>query len=232
MLQLSPHWYPVTLQWWRILSPFSEQSDGCDSDEEDLIALSSRWKLQNKTRRWSRRKRSPVSNSHNGLDAGAGCTRQQTLRTVDRKVPKQITSLSHLDLSLGQEERGSFYDNVSPSLSVSTPSISNVGKEANPHVLCAGENRTQKRNLASSADLDSYSASSNDELSDCEQDDDLVDLPGDLMKLRSVRTFEKQSNDDSSSPKAHRTKVRWHSFERTSRPEIRPAWVRDYQRIQ
>ncbi|KAK3696697.1 hypothetical protein QZH41_013056 [Actinostola sp. cb2023] len=31
--------------------------DGYDSDEEDLITLSSRWKLQNKNRNWSRRKR-------------------------------------------------------------------------------------------------------------------------------------------------------------------------------
>lgn len=212
-----------------------EQSDGYDSDEEDLIALSSRWKLQNKNRRWSsRRNGSPsltkgkapgLSSSHNGLNSSLNSvtnTRQRSFHKKDRLVPDQLSPFSHLDLCIAQG-RASVYDNLSPTLSVSTPSISNAGKDLNKNDELRNTNRTQKRNLTSSdLGLESYSASSNEELSDFERDDEIDDLPGDLSMLRSIRNSERQCNNDMTpSTTATRPKVRWHSFEKTSKPEIR-----------
>lgn len=210
-----------------------EQSDGYDSDEEDLIALSSRWKLQNKNRRWSsRRKGSPLtkgkapglSSSHNGLNSSLNSvtTRQRSFHKKDRLVPDQLSPFSHLDLCIAQG-RASIYDNLSPTLSVSTPSISNVGKDLNKNDELKNTNRTQKRNLTSSdLGLESCSGSSNEELSDFERDDEIDDLPGDLSMLRSIRNSERQCNNDMApSLTATRPKVRWHSFEKTSKPEIR-----------
>lgn len=212
-----------------------EQSDGYDSDEEDLIALSSRWKLQNKNRRWSsRRNGSPslskgktpgLSSSHNGINSSLNSvtnTRQRSFHKKDRLVPDQLSPFSHLDLCITQG-RASVYDNLSPALSVSTPSISNVGKDLNKNNELKHSNRTQKRNLTSSdLGLESYSASSNEELSDLERDDEIDDLPGDLSMLRSIRNSERQCNNDMApSSTVTRPKVRWHSFEKTSKPDIR-----------
>ena len=212
-----------------------EQSDGYDSDEEDLIALSSRWKLQNKNRRWSsRRNGSPslskgktpgLSSSHNGINSSLNSvtnTRQRSFHKKDRLVPDQLSPFSHLDLCITQG-RASVYDNLSPALSVSTPSISNVGKDLNKNDELKHSNRTQKRNLTSSdLGLESYSASSNEELSDLERDDEIDDLPGDLSMLRSIRNSERQCNNDMApSSTVTRPKVRWHSFEKTSKPDIR-----------
>ncbi|XP_078369668.1 stAR-related lipid transfer protein 13-like isoform X8 [Oculina patagonica] len=209
------------------------KSDGYDSDEEDLIALSSRWKLQNKNRRWSSRKNgSPslakgktpgLSSSHNGLNSSLNSvtnTRQRSFHKKDRLVPDQLSPFSHLDLCIAQG-RASIYDNLNPALSVSTPSISNVGKDLNKNDEL--RNRTQKRNLTSSdLGLESSSGSSNEELSDFERDDEINDLPGDLSMLRSIRNSERQCNNDMApSSTATRPKVRWHSFEKTSKPDIR-----------
>ena len=144
------------------------------------------------------------------------------MRVRNRKLPTQLSAVSHLDLSLSPE-RDSYYDNLSPkSLSASTPSISNVGKDSCQEQTFETK-RTQKRNLTSSGDVDQFSASSNDDLSDFEQEDDLVDLPRDLMKLRSVRSTGGHQENGAEQSKPHRAKVRWHSFERTTRPNIQPA---------
>ena len=213
-----------------------KQSDGYDSDEEDLIALSSRWKLQNKNRRWSSRKNgspslnkgkgpSGLSSSHNGINSSLNSvtnTRQRSFHKKDRLVPDQLSPFTHLDLCIAQGRR-SVYDNLSPALSVSTPSISNVGKDLNRNDQLRNSGRTQKRNLTSSdLGLESYSASSNEDLSDFERDDVIDDLPGDLSMLRSIRNSERKCNNDvAPSSAATRPKVRWHSFEKTSKPEIR-----------
>ncbi|KAJ7356191.1 Dynein light chain Tctex-type [Desmophyllum pertusum] len=213
------------------------KSEGYDSDEEDLIALSSRWKLQNKNRRWSsRRNGSPslkkdksasLSSSHNGINSSLNSvtnTRQRSFHKKDRLVPDQLSPFTHLDLCIAQG-RASVYDNLSPALSVSTPSISNVGKDLNKNDELRNANRTQKRNLTSSdLGLESCSASSNEELSDFERDDEIDDLPGDLSMLRSIRNSERQCNNDMApSSRVTRPKVRWHSFEKSSKPEIRVA---------
>jgi len=214
----------------------SQQSDGYDSDEEDLIALSSRWKLQNKNRRWpSRRNGSPslskgktptgLSSSHNGINTSLNNitnTRQRSFHKKDRLVADPLAQFTHLDLCIAQG-RTSVYDNLSPALSVSTPSISNVGKDLNKNDQLRSSGRTQKRNLTSSdLGLESCSGSSNEGLSDFERDDEIDDLPGDLSMLRSIRNSEKQCNVDiaqASTPT--RPKVRWHSFEKSSKPDVR-----------
>ena len=212
------------------------QSDGYDSDEEDLIALSSRWKLQNKNRRWSSRKKnsplmkkngaSGLSSSHSRINTtmnNVSNTRLRSLHRTDRLVPDQLSPFTHLDLCLSQG-RASVYDNLSPTLSVSTPSISNLGKDVNRNEEFGGTIRCQKRNLATSDfGLESCSASSNDELSDLERDDEINDLPGDLSMLRTIRNSERQCRDAEkglSSPRAERPKLRWHSFEKSSKPDI------------
>ena len=206
------------------------QSNGHDSDEEDLIALSSRWKLQNKNRRWSSRKdnstlikqngTSGISSSHIGINT-ASSIQQRSLRKMDRLGHDQLSTFTHLDLCLSQG-RASVYDNLCPNLSVSTPSISNVGKDVNKNDSLSGTIRSQKRNLANSdLGLESCSASSNDDLS--EQDDEVDDLPGDLSMLRTIRNSERQCRDlekGLSSPKVERPKLRWHSFQKSSRPDI------------
>lgn len=219
-----------------MLLRYFQQSDGYDSDEEDLIALSSRWKLQNKNRRWSSRKNgSPslskgktpagLSSSHNGINTSLNSvtnTRQRSFHKKERLVADPLAPFSHLDLCIAQG-RASIYDNLSPALSASTPSISNVGKDLNKNDQLRSSTRNQKRNLTSSdLGLDSCSGSSNDALSDLEREDEIDDLPGDLSMLRSIRNSEKQCNDDMGpSSRAERPKIRWHSFEKTSKPEIR-----------
>lgn len=213
-----------------------EQSDGYDSNEEDLIALSSRWKLQNKNRRWSSRKNgSPslskgktpagLSSSHNGINTSLNSitnTGQRSFNKKDRLVADPLAQFTHLDLCIAQG-RASVYDNLSPALSASTPSISNVGKDLNKNDQLRSSSRNQKRILTSSdLGLESCSGSSNEALSDLERDDEIDDLPGDLSMLRSIRNSEKQCNDDMApSSTAARPKVRWHSFEKTSKPDIR-----------
>ncbi|XP_022788234.1 stAR-related lipid transfer protein 13-like isoform X4 [Stylophora pistillata] len=207
-----------------------------DSDEEDLIALSSRWKLQNKNRRWSsRRNGSPslskgkgpsgLSSSHNGINSSLNSvtnTRQRSFQKKGRLVPDHLSPITHLDLCIAQGRR-SVYDNLSSTLSASTPSISNVGKDLNRNDQLRNSSRTQKRILTSSdLGLESYSASSNEDLSDFERDDEIDDLPGDLSMLKSIRNSERKCNSDvAPSSTATRPKVRWHSFEKTSKPEIR-----------
>lgn len=133
-----------------------------------------------------------------------------------------LAPFSHLDLCIAQG-RASIYDNLSPALSVSTPSISNVGKDFNKNDQLQCSTRNQKRNLVSSdLGIESCSGSSNEALSDLERDDEIDDLPGDLSMLRTIRNSEKQCSDDMQpSSSAERPKVRWHSFEKTSKPEIR-----------
>lgn len=215
----------------------SQQNDGgYDSDEEDLIALSSRWKLQNKNRRWSsRRNGSPslskgkgpagLSSSHNGINSSLNSvsnTRQRSFHKKGKLAPEHLSPITHLDLCITQG-RKSVYDNLSSTLSASTPSISNVGKDLNRNDQLRNSGRTQKRILTSSdLGLESYSASSNEDLSDFERDDEIDDLPGDLTMLKSIRNSERKCNNDvAPSSTATRPKVRWHSFEKTSRPEIR-----------
>lgn len=209
---------------------------GYDSDEEDLIALSSRWKLQNKNRRWSsRRNGSPslskgkgpagLSSSHNGINSSLNSvsnTRQRSFHKKGKLAPEHLSPITHLDLCITQG-RKSVYDNLSSTLSASTPSISNVGKDLNRNDQLRNSGRTQKRILTSSdLGLESYSASSNEDLSDFERDDEIDDLPGDLTMLKSIRNSERKCNNDvAPSSTATRPKVRWHSFEKTSRPEIR-----------
>lgn len=209
---------------------------GYDSDEEDLIALSSRWKLQNKNRRWSsRRNGSPslskgkgpagLSSSHNGINSSLNSvsnTRQRSFHKKGKLAPEHLSPITHLDLCITQG-RKSVYDNLSSTLSASTPSISNVGKDLNRNDQLRNSGRTQKRILTSSdLGLESYSASSNEDLSDFERDDEIDDLPGDLTMLKSKRNSERKCNNDvAPSSTATRPKVRWHSFEKTSRPEIR-----------
>lgn len=209
---------------------------GYDSDEEDLIALSSRWKLQNKNRRWSsRRNGSPslskgkgpagLSSSHNGINSSLNSvsnTRQRSFHKKGKLAPENLSPITHLDLCITQG-RKSVYDNLSSTLSASTPSISNVGKDLNRNDQLRNSGRTQKRILTSSdLGLESYSASSNEDLSDFERDDEIDDLPGDLTMLKSIRNSERKCNNDvAPSSTATRPKVRWHSFEKTSRPEIR-----------
>ena len=127
-----------------------------------------------------------------------------------------------MDLCITQG-RKSVYDNLSSTLSASTPSISNVGKDLNRNDQLRNSGRTQKRILTSSdLGLESYSASSNEDLSDFERDDEIDDLPGDLTMLKSIRNSERKCNNDvAPSSTATRPKVRWQSFEKTSRPEIR-----------
>lgn len=201
-----------------------------------MIALSSRWKLQNKNRRWSsRRNGSPslskgkgpagLSSSHNGLNSSLNSvsnTRQRSFHKKGKLAPEHLSPITHLDLCIAQG-RKSVYDNLSSTLSASTPSISNVGKDLNRNDQLRNSGRTQKRILTSSdLGLESYSASSNEDLSDFERDDEIDDLPGDLTMLKSIRNSERKCNNDvAPSSTATRPKVRWHSFEKTSRPEIR-----------
>lgn len=213
------------------------KSDGYDSDEEDLIALSSRWKLQNKNRRWSNRRNDPqslskentpggLSSSHNGINSSLSNItngKQRSFRRRDRHGADPLTPFSHLDLCIAPG-RTSIYDNLSPTLSASTPSISNVGKDLNKNDRLHYKTRNQKRNLTASSDLglESCSGSSNDPLSDLECDDEIADLPGELSMLRSIRNSEKQCSVDMvHSSRVERPKVRWHSFEKSVKPEIR-----------
>ena len=149
-------------------------------------------------------------------------TRQRSFNKKDRLVADPLAQFTHLDLCITQG-RSSVYDNLAPGLSASTPSISNVGKDLNKNDQLRSSTRNQKRNLTvSDLGLESCSGSSNEGLSDFEGDDEINDLPGDLSMLRSIRNSEKQCNDDMApSSTAGRPKVRWHSFEKTSKPEIR-----------
>lgn len=203
-----------------------------------MIALSSRWKLQNKNRRWSsRRNGSPslskgkgpsgLSSSHNGINTSLNSvtnSRQRPFHNKDNLLADPLNQFTHLDLCISQG-RASVYDNLAPGLSASTPSISNVGKDLNKNDQLRSSTRNYKRNLTSSdLGIESCSGSSNEGLSDFERDDEINDLPGDLSMLRSIRNSEKQCSDDMSpSSTAGRPKVRWHSFEKTSKPEINVA---------
>ncbi|XP_015765354.1 PREDICTED: stAR-related lipid transfer protein 13-like isoform X1 [Acropora digitifera] len=203
------------------------KSDGYDSDEEDLIALSSRWKLQNKNRRWPSRRNGPrggLSSSQNGINSSLNSVtngKQRSFRR-DKPVTDPLAPFSHLDLCVASG-RTSLYDNLSPNLSHSTPSISNVGKDFNKNNRPPCSTRTQKRNLiGSDLGLESCSGSSNDALSDLERDDEIGDLPADLSMLQSIRKSEKECNADMTpSSRAERPRVRWHSFERSVKPEVR-----------
>ncbi|XP_032223242.2 rho GTPase-activating protein 7 isoform X3 [Nematostella vectensis] len=209
-----------------------KHSEGYDSDEEDLITLSSRWKLQNKNRKWARRKRrsSNMSNSETSTnsssnnnsnrsilnsgssksvisDRGINSTvRQLSLQAVDNGPD----TLSPLDLSIREEGRSSMYDNIATGLSLSTPSISQIKDIEQEY------SSSQKSNLANSdLGLESYSgASSGDELSDVDRFED-EDVPGELVDLK---TSPRVRGDLSPQPRTRRLKTRWHSFEKSVRP--------------
>ena len=150
------------------------------------------------------------------------CSRNANMsnKIGDRHVPDQKSSLSHMDLMLA-ESRISMYDNVPAQLTCSTPSLTNLGKDFKTNEVFNRSNRQHKRNLASSdLGLESYPASSNDELSDYE-DEDGDDVSREVLRLRENKKSSQFSHLDdlSSSPRQRRHKVRWHSFERSSRPE-------------
>lgn len=120
-----------------------------------------------------------------------------------------------MDLMLA-ESRISMYDNVPVQLTCSTPSLTKLGDDFESNDVFKKTNAQQKRNLAASDQrLESYPTSSNDELSDCEDDAD--DVSGEVLRLREIKESSAQDDMILSSPRRH--KVRWHSFERSSRPE-------------
>ena len=120
-----------------------------------------------------------------------------------------------MDLMLA-ESRISMYDNVPAQLTCSTPSLTKLGEDFETNDTFKRTNAQQKRNLASSDQrLGSYPASSNDELTDCEDDAD--DVSKEVLRLREIK--KDSADDDLSLSTQRRHKVRWHSFERSSRPE-------------
>lgn len=220
--------------------------DGYDSDEEDLITLSSRWKLQNKNRNWSRRKRpssqlsgsessnsASNSNSTNSLRHKSGSTdvlnercinsnvKQLSLQGVDRISPNKL--ISPLNLSLQEEGiRSSLYDNMPSGISLSTPSISSVSNENNQGSALRKSHKNYRTNFTTS-DLElAETGLSADELSDTEEYE-RDDVPSELVNVKNTRRYTSPSRNGTSSdgsPKSHRQKTRWHSFERSSKPQI------------
>ncbi|XP_031563482.1 rho GTPase-activating protein 7-like isoform X2 [Actinia tenebrosa] len=217
--------------------------DGYDSDEEDLITLSSRWKLQNKNRNWSRRKRpssqlsgsessnsASNSNSTNSLRHKSGSTdvlnercidsnvKQLSLHGVDKLSPKK--SLSPLNLSLQEGIRSSLYDNMPSGISLSTPSISSVSNEHNQGSALRKSHKNHRTNFTTS-DLDlAETGLSADELSDNEEYEK-DDVPSELVNVKNSRITDLSENGTSDGlPKSHIQRTRWHSFERSTKPHI------------
>jgi len=218
-----------------------QRIDGYDSDEEDLITLSSRWKLQNKNRNWARRKRSSSqlsgsdvstvgSNSHSHSSSSLrqktvstdvlnercinSNVRQLSLQTVDRISSNKL--LSPLNVSLQEGGiRSSLYDNMPSGISLSTPSISSCSNDNTINNLDDSELTTRTNN-----DVEIGDALSADDLTDLEEHDD---VPSELMNLKNSRRYttptKNATTEEPSSPNRHKA-CRWHSFERTSKPVI------------
>lgn len=221
---------------------FFQPIDGYDSDEEDLITLSSRWKLQNKNRSWARRKRSSSqlsgsdvstagSNSHSSssLRQKAGSTdvlnercinsnvRQLSLQAVDRISSNKLISPLNVSMQEGGIRRSSLYDNLPSGISLSTPSISSCSNDNTINNFDGSDLTKSSRNNRTNSDIGALSA---DDLSDLEEHDD---VPSELMNLKNSRKYttptKNATTEEPSSPNRHKA-CRWHSFERTSKPNI------------
>ncbi|XP_020905172.1 rho GTPase-activating protein 7 isoform X2 [Exaiptasia diaphana] len=218
--------------------------DGYDSDEEDLITLSSRWKLQNKNRNWARRKRSASSqfsgsdsstigsNSHSSsssLRQKTGSTdilnercinsnvRQLSLQAVDRISSNKLISPYNGSMNEGGI-RSSLYDNMPSGISLSTPSISSCSGN-NDNGIDSKTSSNNNRTKLTSSDLGLADTLSADELSDLEENDD---VPSDLMNIKNTRIYTTPTkNATTEEPSSNRHKAcRWHSFERSSKPNV------------
>lgn len=218
-----------------------QRIDGYDSDEEDLITLSSRWKLQNKNRNWARRKRSSSqlsgsdastigshSHSSSSLRQKSGSTdvfnerginsnvRQLSLQGVDRLSSNKLITPLNGSMQEGGI-RSSLYDNLPSGISLSTPSISSCSNDNNIEAL---DLRKTTRNNRTNSDVGIADTSSADDLTDFDEHDD---MPSELMNLKNSRRYttptKNGTTQEPSSPNRHKA-CRWHSFERSSKPNI------------
>ena len=188
---------------------FNSQVDEYDSDDEELIALSSRWKLQRKNRKWSRRKISEDSlkltiSENQPLVENDGITKEND-NTNHLKVNNNALELLYSRLN---ERRPSLYDNL-PTLTSSSrnsftkPSqIEEATSDNEVHSPVAKRRPGSDYSTPQSGNGDGLGSSPEDVTSDEE------DVSRDLELVKSL--------NDQAPPttKPRAKKARWHSFQK------------------
>lgn len=115
--------------------------------------------------------------------------------------------------------RSSLYDNMPSGISLSTPSISSCSGNHDNGIDSKTSSNNNRTNLTSS-DLGLTDTLSADELSDLEENDD---VPSDLLNIKNSRRYttptKNATTEEPSSSNRHKA-CRWHSFERSSRPNV------------
>ena len=198
--------------------------DEYDSYDEELIALSSRWKLQRKNRKWSRRKRSddnlrvPIAENSPKCTAKGPRTfahpkgNESVTKENDKTINVNInnngsnTALELLYLRLN-ERRPSLYDNL--------PLNSTRNSFTKPSQIIEGSSDTEVRSPVAKRRPGSDHYSSNNSAagetlgsSPEDQSSDEEDVSRDLELVKSL------NNPGPRTVKPRPKKARWHSFQK------------------
>ncbi|XP_046852869.1 rho GTPase-activating protein 7-like isoform X2 [Xenia sp. Carnegie-2017] len=195
--------------------------DEYDSDDEELIALSSRWKLQRKNRKWSRRK---ISDDTLKVSINDNKTSPKSSRTIMHSIENHsnhdnIININHINNNAAlellysrlNERRPSLYDNLSPNNQTTTRNSLGKSSLANDdvndsEVRSPMAKRRPGNSSSQFAKEDILGSSPDDQSSDEE------DVSNDLELVKSLN--EQAPRTDK--PKAK--KARWHSFQYSKNP--------------
>ncbi|XP_028401518.1 rho GTPase-activating protein 7-like isoform X5 [Dendronephthya gigantea] len=207
--------------------------DEYDSDDEELIALSSRWKLQRKNRKWSRRRRSDDALRVAISENTPNCSQKPSQRTythckesnsmkADNDKIINVNNINNngsntaleLFYSRLHERRPSLYDNL-PINNCTTRN--SLGKSS---LINGDESDTEvgspvaKRRPGSERYSSSHSAVGGDALGSSPEDQssDEEDVSKDLELVKSLNDQAPRTD------KPRAKKARWHSFQRTKNP--------------
>lgn len=200
------------------------QIDEYDSDDEELIALSSRWKLQRKNRKWSRRKRSDDTLKVSISENAPNCSPKSSPRTYmhckeNNSDNDKIINVNNINnngsnsalellYSRLNERRPSLYDNLPLNTTRNSlgksPLINGDGSDTEVRSPVAKRRPGSDRYSSSHSALgDTLGSSPEDQTSDEE------DVSKDLELVKSLNDQAPRTD------KPRAKKARWHSFQRT-----------------